>query len=366
MEYFSEWGTTAFSDISTHFDWIAGLVLTINIILLIFAKYIIRLVHQGKEDKPAFTWKLRTFRGLNLLIIIGYFYFNVYSHEIDYGPGIRTVAILTVLYIAYLTMYISHYLILRRFGRTRESTGEMRYIDTYNSRLLNILSNVFISIIALISVIRLLGFETLLEAGGVIGFIGVFLALTQNSWAPDIFSGLIILNSDILKEGDVIELHNGDKIIGEVFRTKIFHTEVLNLINNHRILIRNSRLRDYAIHNLSKFASAKGLRECLRFKIGYDHSIAKVRSMLEAAYTSVSEATEITIEGQYASEIGITDTGDHAIEWSVFYYTKAVGNILKTRQQMREAFLEISQAHDISLATPMTHDIQMQDLEKIE
>jgi len=63
----------------------------------------------------------------------------------------------------------------------------------------------------------------------------------------------------------------------------MFHTEILNLVNNHRVMLKNARLREFTIQNLSKFASAKGLREQLSFKIGYDISPEKVRKMFKAA-----------------------------------------------------------------------------------
>ncbi len=343
-------------------DWLAWLVLGTNILLVIFAKKIIRAVHHGKENERNFAWKLHTLRGFNIMIIIGYFYFKVYDVAVEHTIGIRIVAIIAIFYIAYLSMYIAHYLILQRFGLEIGDNEGVRQADTYNSRLLNILANVLISIMALISVVQLLGFETLLEAGGVIGFIGVFLALTQSSWAPDIFAGLIILNSDLLKEGDVVELRGDEKIIGTVFRTKVFHTEILNMVNNHRVLVSNERLRRYAIHNLSKFASAKGMRENLHFKIGYDVSPASVREMFDAAYEVVKTETDMTVETQHPLEVGVYDNGDHAVEWVVFYYVKDVSRVLKTRLQMQELFLKTAIAHKISLATPLTHQVHTQAL----
>jgi len=343
-------------------DWVAWSVLGINMLLVMFARQIIRLVQHGKEGTSSFSWKLHTLRGFNIMIIIGYFYFNVYDVAVEHTLGIRIVAILAILYVAYLAMYISHYLILLRFGREVSSNGETRQADTYNSRLLNILSNVLIAIMGLISVVQLMGFETLLEAGGVIGFIGVFLALTQSSWAPDIFGGLIILNSDLLKEGDVVELRGAEKIIGTVFRTKVFHSEILNLVNNHRILISNANLREYAIHNLSKFASAKGLRENLHFKIGYDTPAEKVREMFDAAFEEVKVNSEIAVESQHPLEIGVYNNGDHAVEWVIFYYIKDVSKVLKTRLQMQELVLQVSIEHGIALSTPLTHQVQRESV----
>jgi small-conductance mechanosensitive channel len=149
-------------------------------------------------------------------------------------------------------------------------------------------------------VVRILGFESLLEAGGVIGFIGVLLALTQGAWAPDIISGLIILNSRLMEEGDVVEFWDGtDKIIGIVFKTKVFHTEILDLADNHRTMVQNSRLRTITINNLSKFASAKGLREELRFNIGYDVPESKVQGLFLAAFDAAIQDSEIAIEASH-------------------------------------------------------------------
>jgi len=64
---------------------------------------------------------------------------------------------------------------------------------------------------------------------------GVLLAFTQSTWAPDVFSGLIILNSDMLEEGDIIEIKESEPVYGLVYKTKIFHTVILNLVDNHHV-----------------------------------------------------------------------------------------------------------------------------------
>ena len=120
----------------------------------------------------------------------------------------------------------------------------------------------------------------------------------------------------------------------------------------------NANLRQYAIHNLSKFASAKGLRENLHFKIGYDTSTIKVREMFDAAYDVIKTQADVVVETQYPLEVGVYDNGDHAVEWVVFYYIKDVSKVLKTRLQMQELFLKTSIEHDISLSTPLTHQVQ--------
>lgn len=329
-------------------------VLTVNVVLLVFSKHIIQRISQDTTAERTILNRVHVLRALNLLMIIALGYLRFYIPSTDNSIAFKFVAVSMLIYCSYLLVHISSFFIRNRYGKTKEVEGEKTSIETYNSRLLSIFSAVFIAIISLISIIQVLEFDSLLEAGGVIGFIGVFFALTQNAWAPDIFSGLIILNSGMVEEGDVVEINSDISCIGVVFKTKVFHTEILNIINNHRIMLKNSKLRSATIHNLSKFASARGLRENIHFKIGYDVPAEKVKTMFNAAFDKVIENPDVSVETQYPLEIGIIDTADHAVEWSIYYYTKEIKNLIKTRQLIREQILKTSIDHGISLATPHT------------
>ncbi len=331
-------------------------LLLINLLLIIFAPQIIKAF--SKDDTPpgSLEFRIKVMRGLNGLAVglLGYFRFYG-AGQSGQSLGIKLLSILFVLYVSYLLAHLSARFIRHRFGRTIQSGESQRIADTYASRALAISISVFIGVIALISVIRIAGFNSLLEAGGVIGFIGVFLALTQSAWAPDLISGLVILNTKMLEERDVVKLSDShETFYATVYRTRAFHTELLNLIDNHRVMIRNSRVRDYTVHNLSRFASAKGLRETLRFKIGYDTTPDRVKAMFESAFEAACEDPDIAVEAQYPLEIRIQDTGDHAIEWSIHYYTKDEAALIKTRQYFREKILHAAMEAKIDLSTPVT------------
>lgn len=345
-------------DLLMRADVTTWVVISINLFLIVFSKPLVNMVFHDNTNDIRFSQRLRVFRALNLLILIAFGYYYFYAGKEHQSLALKILTVPVVIYLAYLIAHFASYLILKRYGKQREIKNQLRRIETYHTRLLTLFTQVFIFIITLISIIRLLGFNTLLEAGGVIGFIGVLLALTQGSWAPDIFSGIIILNSDMLEEGDVLQLRGAESIYGMVYKTKVFHTEILNLINNHRIMIRNTELRNQIIHNLSKFASAKGLREKLIFKVGYNQRPADVREMLNSAWEKAIEIQVSGIENQYPVEIVVGDAGDHAIEWWVFYYTKDIEHLPKIRSQLNELFLDTSIEHDISLSTPLTHVVE--------
>ena len=340
----------------SHLDSVGYLLLTVNILLLIFAKRIIQLFSHAPSKITAFSRGVMTFQILNLLIIVVYGYYRFFQSQAEQAFGIKIVAVLAIIYLSYLSMHLMQVVFLRQYGKKRTIEGKERLTPTHQTRLLTVFSSIFIAIIALIGIIHFLGFTSLLEAGGVIGFMGVFLALTSSIWAPDIFHGVILLNSDMFSEGDVLELEdaNARQILGMAYRTKMFHTVILNQVNNHRIMIRNSRLRDFTIHNLSKFASARGLREKLSFKIGYDTAISAVEKMFTDAYEKAKKDVDILFEEQYEMELMIDDTGDHAVKWAFYYYTKNVNSIISTRQKMMQIIYKTSIEHHISLATPLT------------
>ena len=345
-------------------DVIDYVVVGINLLLMFYAKQIVLKIYGENSVEKNVLQRVHILRALNLFIILSFGYYHLYSSENENSIAIKLVSMFLVIYFGYLFMYISRYFLRSKYGRVREVDGEKVSIETYNSRLLSLLVGIFVFVIVLLSIINVLEFDSLLEAGGVIGFIGVFFALTQNAWAPDIISGLVILNSGMAEEGDVIELNDESASIGVVFKTKMFHTEILNLINNHRIMLKNTKLRELTIHNLSKFASARGLRESMHFNVAYEVGLNDVKAMFEAAFEKSKEDNDIPIEYQFPLEIGVVDTADHAVEWAIYYYTKDVKNLIKTRQNFREAVLNVANEHNISLATPLSHVIDSHLLAK--
>lgn len=327
-------------------------VIIVNCLLILFADPLLSRFSSGTVPQKSHNLRVYLLRGLNLIILLVYGYVYFYQPTGGASGGIKILSILSVTYLTNMSNFLLQYLISKRFGKAREIGDKTLYVETYKTRLLSILAAIFLTIIAIVAIVRILGFDSLLEAGGVLGIIGVFFGLTQGSWAPDIISGLIILNSDMFEEGDIVDISGG--ILGRVYKTKLFHTEILNISNNHRIMIRNSHLRDMTIHNLSKFASAKGLRECLTFNIGYQESEHRIKEMFQEAFEKAL-STGIPIESNTPVEIKVIETGDHAVTWGVLFHVKKVEKILNIRRDFREIILVTSKQHNIDLATPITH-----------
>ena len=342
----------------SRFDAVDLSVVSLNIVLMIFATRIMRAIYHGSDDEKRFIFRVRIFRAFNLAIIVAFVFYHMVLPVSEKGPGMKILVTITILYISFVIIHAINTFVHTRYGKHKEIDGKSVVIETYNSRLISIILTLLASVILIVAIVRVLGFESWLEAGGVLGVVGVFLALTQNVWAPDLFSGLIMLNSGMLETGDVVQFEAEEREIGVVYKTRLFHTELLNIVNNHRLMIRNAKLRDLIIHNLSKFASARGLREKLCFKIGYDVPPERVKKMFQNAFENIKADPESFVEHQHAIEIRTIEAGDFAIEYALFFYTKDVRNLLSTRYRVIENIIIQAQQDGIALWTPILHDVE--------
>lgn len=343
--------------IGLHLTKFDAVVFIISIILAIAAKPIIKWLSYGRQDDSHSQMRIRVMRVLNLLIVVAIIIKTFFSAGLDSSWIEKIIQVLIVIYFGVISAQIMHFFLLKRFGKSRNLGEQLTMTDSYSSRALSLFCGTFIAIIAAVGILNIIGLESWLQAGGVFGIIGIFLAMTQSSWAPDIIGGLIILNSRRCEEGDIIQFQdNGSLIIAQVFKTKFFHTELLELVNNHRLMVRNDMMRHVVLHNLSRFASAKGLREHLSFNIGYEHSEEDVTAMFGRAFKKFDDTTELR-EEQFEYEVRVLDTGDYAVKWGVFYYTKDIKNIMGSRQKLRSLILTESIDSNISLATPVLQEI---------
>jgi len=333
------------------------LVIIISVLLALAAKPIIKWLSYGREEESQSQTRIYIMRVLNGLIVGAIFIKTIFSATFDATWIEKIIQVLIIIYFAVLCTQIAHFFLLKRFGRYRKFGDKKTIADSYASRALSLFSGTFIALVAAIGVLKVIGLDSWLQAGGVFGIVGIFIAMTQSSWAPDLLGGLIILNSRRCEEGDIVQFYdNGMPIIAQVFKTKFFHTELLELKNNHRLMVRNDKMRDVVLHNLSRFASAKGLRECLTFNIGYEHHESEVKEMFNRALSQFDHLHDMR-EEQFEAEIRVLETGDYAVQWGVFYYIKDVKNILGIRQQLLSIILAESINSEISLATPMLQEI---------
>ena len=286
---------------------------------------------------------------------------------------------ITAVYAVLIAFNATSYYSRKKFGQEKKIDGDVIYLDTYNSRLFDIVAYVVILFVWMYTTIQIWDLDSLLQTTGFIGITLGFLALTNAIWLPDIYYGLVILNSNMLEDGDVIKFghHANENIIN---RVTIIYTILLDVRNNHRLLVRNSQLINSRIDNLTKRASIDGLRHSLHFNIGYPKSFAgkqesdkayadfrqRVQHMFESAFAAVCENEDCRINRNIPFEIAIVDSADYALTFALSFYLEAIPNtkITKTIRQylvrtpaiIQEAVNKAALAENVQLATPMLID----------
>ncbi len=349
------------------------IVFFLNIVLFLFSSKIVKFLNSDQENSK----QLSLFRSLNL----AFFFFHLLDwvmlslnqnyENYFFKMGLSIVLTYTgIIVYSMMTLYSK-----TKFGVSREVDGAKVYYDSYSSRMVNIIVMVIITLMVLMYIIKIWGFTSLLETTGLFGLIVAFLALTNAIWAPDLYYGMVILNSKMLEDGDVISFKDETKHLYIINKVTFIYTILLDVTNNHRIMIRNAKMVDATINNLSKKASIEGLRHYHVFKIGYparsegEKSYLDYKEKVDEMFTYVQEEAfkdeEILINENIPFTWYIKDTGDYAVEFILTYHisslpetrsTKTIRNyLLATPRLINEITLRASYIYDIDLSTPLVH-----------
>ncbi|MCF6340428.1 MAG: mechanosensitive ion channel family protein [Sulfurimonas sp.] len=348
--------------------WFRLSILVANLVLLLLSKYIVSLFKTKSENE----FQLTLFRVLNLLFLFFHildFILVMFQKNYEYIFSHIALTLVTI-YVSVLFFNAFSYFSRRKFGIKKTYDDNVTYIDTYSSRLVDIISVVLVSIISLYIILDIWNFDSLLKTSGIFGIIIAFLALTNQIWAPDMFYGMVILNSKMLEDGDVVQFSDdGDEYI--ISRVTFIYTILLDVRNNHRTLIKNSKLLESKVDNLSKKASTDGLRIKLSYKIGYpkkcdfDKFKKDVNSMFDDVNQISIEREEIKINDKVPFEWYLNETGDYALCYDLYFYLESLPStkvtrtvrsfLLKTPNLINEEVYNASLKYDIDLSTPLLH-----------
>ena len=351
------------------------LVFVINLLLFIFSRKAVFYLQQ-KEDAS----KVFIFRSMNVL------FFLLHGSAIisnNYGVDLTHPLILQVgksivgLYLLVVVFSIFAFYFERKFGIVKKIEGKIVHVDSYQSRLLEIILLAAFILLGVFYLVQVWNLTSTLETTGFLGIVLGFLALTNGIWAPDLYFGLVILSSDMINSGDVIELGSeDDEYI--VHRVNFIYTVLLNIRNNHRSIVRNSHLMNQRVDNLSKRAHIDGLRECLVYKVGYPEGNnpqeiqsnfydfkERLHKMFEDAFNQ-AKGLDSRLNDKLDHEILLTNTGDFALEYSVYFYLQDLKtskstkqarlHLIKTKFLINEKILENSLVNGIDLSTPVLID----------
>lgn len=347
-------------------------IFLISILLFIFAKPLLYAIDQARENDS----RIKILRWLNIIVIslqvldiVVIQAADDYEHYfIKAGLSVMTV------YGGLLIYSISSYFSRKKFGLERELDEQKIFLETYSSRLVNIVLMAVITFSTLYALIVIWGANSLLETTGIFGIFFAFLAFTSSIWAPDIISGLIILNTQMLEDGDVVVI---DGYPDEYIINKVTFIYILlyDVRNNHRTLMRNSRFIQSKIDNLSRIASTDGIRKKLVYQIGYPNFtqgedraeayqvfMGRIDKMFARAFEQASKDEKICINTNKHFEWALTATGNYALEFSLWFYLERIPNtkvtatirkhLMRTIYGVNEKIYAASVIEGVDLSTP--------------
>jgi len=345
----------------------------LNILLLILARPIVSLIAPGQKKAT----KVKIFQGLNLLVIVFHVIDFALRGSVDgyHGYFVKLGISLMIIYGGVFLYSLAGTLSRKRFGVTRKLEGKDIYVESYNSRMVSIVLLAIIVITVIYALIKIWEADSLLETTGIFGFFIAFLAFTSGIWAPDIVSGLIILNSDILTDGDVVVIdgHEDEFIIA---RVTLIYVVLYDVRNNHRTLLRNTRFIESRIDNLSRIASSEGIRQTYKYNIGYptfspDLEIREtefaafqeqIDDMFSKAFEACKDNENIKINQNKSFDWALTNAGDYALEYTLWIYLDRIPNtkvtstvrrhLMGTMFKVNEAVFKASVITGVDLSTP--------------
>lgn len=346
----------------------------LNIALLILSRPIVNLTAPKQDNKS----KIKLAQSINLLVLV----FQVVDFGLRQSFEAYTGGYLVNLGLSLMVIYsgifihsISGTFTRKRFGKSRTLDNETVYTETYNSHLVGILVLSLIVITIIYSLIKIWGADSLLETTGIFGIFLVFMSFTSPIWAPDIVSGLIILNSEMLVDGDVVVLEgHQDEFI--VARVTLIYVVLYDVRNNHRTLLRNTQFIEGRIDNFSRIASSDGVRQAIKYNIGYpkfgDTREARaaelaafkkdIADMFTLSFEACAERDDVKINRNKPFEWAMTNAGDYALEYTLWVYLDRIPNtkvtstirshLMGTIYKINQAVFEAAVIEAIDLSTP--------------
>ncbi len=338
-----------------HFHMIDYLVIAINLIIFLFAGFIIRHPPE-KSDKTTSKNRMLGLRAINL-VLFGIYVFAgavdfIFGTDISHLQQISQTG-LTVL-VAYIALHYIRMWIVFRFGKIKEIDGECFKSESYASEIVGLIGLILVGSIVVLIIINIWKLSNWLQATSVLGGILIILFASKDYFLGDLISGLIMHYNNSVEAGSVIRIKELD-LIGVVLQITLSQTIIRDLIQKHEITLANSKIRSTKIETISN-SGKNGFRDFLDFKIGYNQSSESVQEFLEDVWQK-SAQRDTGINAEAKPKIAVVENGDHAVTWRLLYYVKIPYRIIEARNTVQTTAFELSQRDNVDLNTPVTHHI---------
>ena len=317
-----------------------------------------------------------------------------YAREILYGIQVhveRLILVLTLNMIVYVfNDFNTHELMFKFFNMLYSAIFalmiykilnvvakiKLNNLDSHNSEVKNDVINVAIKIVNFM--VLILGFLLVLHFAGAnltailsgLGIGGLAVALAAKDSLANFFGTLSILFSDVLSQGDWIEVHGEEGVVVEI-GTRV---TTLRTFDNALVAIPNAILANEDVKNWNKRSLGRRIKMSLGIKYGsrsedIKKSIYDIREMLDKHHAIATENTEHTYKERKGPRLvskddaqGIKKTllvyldefTDSSINILIYCFTKSVNweDWLATKEDVMHKIMEIFEINNIEFAFP--------------
>jgi small-conductance mechanosensitive channel len=234
----------------------------------------------------------------------------------------------------FLILVIGLLFILKRIIYRSTKINEAKKYSIFN------LSRYFISVLAILMALQIIGFNlSLLLAGSAALLVGLGLGI-QNLFS-DYVSGLIILFDSTLKVGDVIEI-NG--IVCKVQEIHLRTTLVFTREDKYIILPNTELTRNLLINWTHNSLAA---RFDVKVGVSYQSDINLVKSSLLASLENCS-----SVLAQPKPFVRMLNHGDSSLEFGVYFFTNEVFRVEQIKSEIRENITRLFRENKIEIPFP--------------
>ncbi|MFK8012460.1 MAG: hypothetical protein AB8B80_10490 [Marinicellaceae bacterium] len=337
-----------------HLSTFGQVAIVLNILFFILSGVIFRYIVKPTDDEEKNKRRIRWLRFLNFLLLMIYVVdalINGYATDHDKWL-LQMSQTGLVLLISYLFIQFSHAWALRHYGKGKNIDGEDVSSRTYKSEMMHIIIIALTIIISILLLVNIWHVTNWLQATGVLGGLLVVLFATKDAWANDSVHGLILLYNHDLEPGVICRIPEYD-ILGVVHKISLAQTTFRDVVQKHKIVVPNSKLRNAKIEILNRTGKT-GWNDYIEYKIGYSTPANVVENYFNQVWQEACEKSN-ALNIDKKPKILLIEAGDHAILWRLHYYLENIYHMKAARYIINRIAFDLQQEFGLSLSTPITH-----------
>ncbi len=336
----------------------------LNILFFVLSGVIFKYIVKPTDDEEKNSKRIFWLRFLNFLLLMIYVvdaFINGKSNDNEWLLKASQTGL--VFLISYLFIQFSHAWALQHYGKEKTVDGEEISASTYKSEMMHILIIAITFIAAILLLVNIWNVTNWLQATGVLGGLLVILFATKDAWAVDSAHGLILLYNNDLEPGVVCRIPEYN-ILAILRKVSLTQTTFRDLVQKHKIVIPNAKLRNTKIEVLNRSGSTTW-NDYIEYKIGYSTTAKTVCDYFEKVWEVACE-TNSALNIEKKPKVSLIEAGDHAILWRLHYPLDNIYQLKAAKYAINRVAFDLQDEFNLSLSTPITHQAIGETLIEVE